>query len=246
MLAGLTGSLVSHYFAERILQQEFAGRLGNASLAVAARGFTDWWHAQASQLGPASSIRSIWDLAAAPLAELLGFAAPSSSHDQGDVRHALLTPAGGGVALVAATWDVSLDGLWRDATRRGIRLDAAWVLCTNGRELRLLDTHRTYSRAYLQFDLQRTADHPRTFAVLWSVLREDSFQPKADGSSLVLNVIRASAWHGLAVNQSLRGGVIDAVQYLVGGLGRCGKHDPSRLFDESLTVVYRMLFLMFA
>jgi hypothetical protein len=246
MLAGLSGSLVSHYFAERILLDEFSGQLGEASLPAAANAFARWWQTHASQLGPASSIRSIWDLAAAPLAELLGFAVSPASNDDRNVRHALLMSAGGGVALVAATWDVSLDSLWRDATRRGIQLDAAWVLCTNGRELRLLDTHRTYSRAHLQFDLQRAADHPRTFAVLWSVLREDSFRPKGNGSSLVLNIIRASARHGQAVNQSLRQGVIDAVQHLLGGLSRCGTHDPSRVFDESLTVVYRMLFLMFA
>ena len=80
MLAGLSGSLVSHYFAERILLQEFSGRLGEASLAAAEKSFARWWHTQASQLGPASSIRSIWDMAAAPLVELLGFAArPASS-----------------------------------------------------------------------------------------------------------------------------------------------------------------------
>ena len=246
MLAGLSGALVSHYFAERILLDEFAGQLGEASLAAAAHAFAGWRKTHASQLGPASSIRTIWDLAAAPLAELLGFAPPVPAIDERDRRHALLTSTGGGVALVAATWDVSLDSLWREATRRGIRLDTAWVLCTNGRELRLLDTHRTYSRAHLQFDLQRTADHPRTFAVLWSVLREESFRPNTVGSSLVADIVRASARHGQAVNQSLRVGVIQAVQHLLGGLSRCGTHDPSRLFDESLTVVYRMLFLMFA
>ena len=80
MLAGLSGSLVSHYFAERILQQEFSGRLGER-LARGCRNDRSlgWWHTQASQLGPASSIRSIWDLAAAPLVELLGFSAPPAT-----------------------------------------------------------------------------------------------------------------------------------------------------------------------
>src|SRR5687767_11029675 len=157
MLPGLSGSLVSHYFAERILQAEFSGRLGEDSRAAAERSFARWWQTQASQLGPASSIRSIWDLAAAPLVELLGFTAGLPS-GEGTVRHAPLLSSGG-VALVAATWDFSLDNLWRDAARRGIGLDTAWVLCTNGRELRLVDTQRTYSRAHLQFDLQQTANH---------------------------------------------------------------------------------------
>ncbi|MEO5741779.1 MAG: N-6 DNA methylase, partial [Vicinamibacterales bacterium] len=246
MLAGLSGSLVSHYFAERILQQEFSGRLGEASRAVAERSFARWWQTQASQLGPASSIRSVWDMAAAPLAELLGFSARPSVGDGPDTRHTLLIAANCRIALVAATWSVSLDTLWRDAARRGIGLDAAWVLCTNGRELRLVDTQRTYSRAYLQFDLPRTVNHPPTFAVLWSVLREEAFRYGPGNTSLVLAIIRSSARHGQAVSRSLRVGVIESVQHLLGGLNKCGNNDLSRLFDESLTVVYRVLFLMFA
>ncbi|HEY0284540.1 MAG TPA: N-6 DNA methylase, partial [Vicinamibacterales bacterium] len=246
MLAGLSGSLVSHYFAERILRQEFSGRLGEASLEVAGRSFARWWQIQASRLGPASSIRSIWETGAIPLVELLGFSVPPAIGDGADSRHALLIGSSGRVALVAATWNISLDHLWRDAARRGIGLDAAWVLCTNGRELRLVDTQRTYSRAYLQFDLQRTAGHPLTFAVLWGVLRADAFGHPPGESPLVLEIIRSSARHGQAVSRSLRVGVIESVQHLLGGLNKCGAHDLSRLFDESLTVVYRVLFLMFA
>ena len=252
MLPGLSGSLVSHYYAERILQEEFSDRLGEDSRAAAERSFIRWWHTQASQLGPAASIRSIWDLAAAPLVELLGFtAAPPTG--EGPVRHAPLISSGG-VALVAATWSHSLDTLWRDAARRGIGLDAAWVLCTNGRELRLVDTQRTYSRAYLQFDLQQTANHQTTFAVFWAVMRASAFRSGADASPLVLDVIRSSSRHGQAVSRSLRVGVIESVQYLLGALNKNapshslsgGGHELSQLFDESLTIVYRVLFLMFA
>jgi hypothetical protein len=246
MLAGLSGSLVSRYFAERILPLEFTGRLGEASLAAAGKTFARWWVTQAVQLGPASSIRSIWDLAAAPLINLLGFVTGSAVSEAGRVRYATLAPASSRVAFVAATADVSLDNLWRDVTRRGIELDARWVLCTNGRELRLVDTQRTYSRAYLQFDLQRTVDHLPTFAVFWAVLREEAFRANADEAPLVYEIICASAKHGHAVGRSLRVGVIDAVEHLLCGLNQCGRHEPGDLLDESLTVVYRVLFLMFA
>ena len=256
MLAGLSGSLVSHYFAERILFQEFSGHLGESSRAVAERLFVRWWETRASQLGPASSIRSIWDAAAAPLAELLGFLSAYPTGDGAEVRHAPLISSSGGVALVAATWSMSLDSLWRDAARRGIGLDAGWVLCTNGRELRLVDTQRTYSRAYLQFDLERTALHPATFGVFWAVMRADVFRSAPGSTPLMLDIIRSSAKHGQAVSKSLRVGVIASVQHLLGGLNTSGpstalRTGPSRpelssLFDESLTVVYRVLFLMFA
>ena len=246
MLAGLSGSLVSHYFAERLLQEEFSGRLGDASVAAAGRSFGRWWQSHGSQLGPASSIRTIWDVAAVPLAELLGFTPGPAVDDSRDTRHTLLTTSGSRIALVATTWNISLDNLWRDAARRGIGLNAAWVLSTNGRELRLVDTQRTYSRAYLQFDLARTANHPATFGVLWGVLREEAFRCGPSEAPLALQIIRSSARHGQAVSRSLRVGVIESVQHLLRGLHKCGRHDLSRLFDESLTVVYRILFLMFA
>lgn len=254
MLPGLSGSLVSHYFAERILAEEFTGRLGEASLASAEKSFSRWWHHHALQLGPASSIRAIWNTAAVPLVELLGFEAGHPIDGMADTRHAVLLFPGTRVALLAATWSVSLDTLWREAARRGVGLDAAWVLCTNGREIRLVDTRRTYSRAHLEFDLERVADHSSTFRVFWALLRADAFRGDAEHAALVLEIIRSSMRHGHAVGRSLRIGVIDAVQHLLGGfhragpsaLLRAGSHDLTRLFDESLTVVYRVLFLMFA
>jgi hypothetical protein len=246
MLTGLSGSLVSHDFAGRILPQEFSGRLGEASRGAAAKAFVHWWDGQASQLGPASSIRAIWDLAAAPLVELLGFAPLPPADGDFDTQFSLLGPVADRVALVAATSNRSLDNLWRDVARRGIGLDASWVLCTNGRELRLVDTERTYSRAYLQFDLRQASHQVETFDVLWGLLREESFRDGPGNAPLILEIIRSSARHGQAVSRSLRVGVIEAVQHLLGGLDKCGKHDLSRLFDESLTVVYRVLFLMFA
>ena len=246
MLAGLSGSLVSHYFAERLLPQEFSGRLGEASRDNAGKAVSRWWNTQASQLGPASSIRAIWDMAAAPLAELLGFAAPPPASDGADTRFARLGPPADRVALFAATSNRSLDNLWREVSRQGIDLGASWVLCTNGRELRLVDTQRTYSRAYLQFDLRQAAEHAATFEAFWGLLREEAFRCGPGEAPLVVEVIQSSARHGQAVSRSLRVGVIEAVQHLLGGLNRCGRHDLSRLFDESLTVVYRVLFLMFA
>ena len=246
MLRGLSGSLVTHYFAEQILEQEFAGRLGEPSLTSAERAFSQWWRTHGAQLGSASSIRCIWDTAAAPVAELLGFQPGSASADHGGLRHALLNGSSARVALIAATWNTSLDSLWRDAVRHGVTLDASWVLCTNGRELRLIDAQRTYSRAYLQFDLQRAASHPRTFATFWSVLRAEAFRCPPGGAPLITEIVRSSARHGQAVNRSLRVGVIESVQYVLNGLQRCGVRDLTRLFDEALTVVYRLLFLMFA
>ena len=147
---------------------------------------------------------------------------------------------------LAGHWTSSLDSLWRDAVRSGIRLETSWTLCTNGHQLRLVDARRTYSRAHVQFDLQPAIDHLPTFQVLWGVLRAGAFHPAQQQAALVLQIIEAAARHGRAVNRSLRFGVIEAVRHLLTGLSKCGKRDAPALFDESLTVVYRALFLMFA
>jgi hypothetical protein len=337
MLNGLSGSLLSHYFAERLLDESFAGQLGEAVSRHAQQRLARWWAGQGSQLGPASSVRAIWDQGAAPLAEILGFtvshpevslraagapgldirgAAPSGLDirgaeapglDNDEIRCSLLTSANSRMALLVGHWSNSLDTLWRKAVRTGIGFQASWCLCTNGRDLRLVDTERTYSRAYLQFDLERAIADPRTFAVFWGAMRAEAFQATAREGSLIAQIIQRSASHGEAVSRSLRSGVIDAVQQLLVGLlatkgpAKAGHYvqgpanrlrqgyppplgygavapkfagiprttadggqeagryqgsvpetndpdeaDLSAGFDESLTIVYRWLFLMFA
>ncbi len=243
MLTGLSGSLLSHHFAERLLHLEFGGQLGEQSASEAHKWFRHWWSEHASQLGPASSLMSIWHTAAVPVAEQLGFSVSELDTD-GDMRGALLTTVDTRIGLLAGHWTLSLDNVWREAVRSGIGFETSWSLCTNGHQLRLVDTQRTYSRAFFQFDLEQTIENDATFQVFWGVLRAQAFQ--SGDHALVRQIIQAASRHGRAVNRSLRFGVIEAVQHLLTGLSRCGQRDPAALFDESLTVAYRALFLMFA
>jgi hypothetical protein len=243
MLPGLTGSLLSHYFAEHLLASAFAGQLGEDSCQSAHRQFVIWWRRESRTLGPASSVRTILDHAVAPVAGILGF---TLSRDR------TIAP---GVSLVAGPWTDDLDALWRSAIRTAIDQRAEWCLCANGHQLRLVDARRTYSRAYVQFDLGRAAEDPRTFAVLWGVLRHAMFRAAANEPAPIARVIEMSARHGAAVSRALRFGVVDAVGLLLSGLlgsnraGQTASPAVERLaagFDESLTIVYRVLFLMFA
>ncbi len=244
MLSGLSGSLLSHYFAERLLAVEFAGALGEESVQPAFHRFGRWWREQGSQLGPASSLRSIFEQAVRPLAETLGFGVASGSVvTYKEVRIALLTGA----------WTDPLDALWRNAVRAGLGVSSPWCLCCNGRELRLVDAERTYSRAYLQFDLERIADDARAFSVFWGTLRAEAFYAPTGHAPLINTIVRQSAQHGAAVGRSLRVGVVQSVTALLSGLldAKLRRRRPKdgelqTGFDESLTLVYRILFLMFA
>jgi hypothetical protein len=242
MLNGLSGSLLSHYFAECRLAGEFSGALGEETVAPAFHRFGRWWQ-QASQLGPASSLRAITDQAAVPLAEALGFRASGG----------VLTHRNARVALLVGVWTDSLDALWRNAVRAGLAGSTPWCLCCNGRELRLVDAERTYSRAYLQFDLERLTGDLHAFSVFWGVMRADAFDARGSDTPLITRIVRQSARHSTAVGRSLRSGVLDAVAALLTGLlGPRGGNRRLRVgeldagLDESLTLVYRMLFLMFA
>jgi hypothetical protein len=99
MLPGLTGSLLSHYFAEHVLASTFAGELGEESCSSAHRQFTLLWRRGSRTLGPASSARAILDDAVAPLASLLGFDA---------ARDGAIAP---NVSLLVGLWSDDLDTL---------------------------------------------------------------------------------------------------------------------------------------
>src|SRR5439155_13521756 len=193
MLPGLSGSLLSHYFAEHLLGVTFQGRLGESVCQSAHRSFTQWWRDEGAMLGPASSVRTIRERAGARLAAMLGFESPPRE------------VVGPGVAMMAGLWTEDLDQLWRRAVRAALadaENDVRWCLCTNGRQLRLIDAQRTYSRAYTEFDLPQTLADPRTFAVLWGVLRADAFQRASDRVPLILDIIQTSSRHGAAVGRS--------------------------------------------
>jgi hypothetical protein len=244
MLTGLSGSLLSHHFAERILQEEFSGRIGERTREATHKQLTRWWHRQSLQLGPASSVRAIWAVAV-ELAEHLGFVVEGGA-EANETRYSIVTLGNARLVLFTTSWNGSLDSLWRAAVRGGIGADAPWVLCTNGHEWRLVDAQRTYSRAYLAFDLQQTFDDPRAFGVFWAVMRAEAFRSSTGKPPLITELVQSSARHGQAVSRSLRFGVIDALRHLLGALNGCGRHGLPQLMDESLTIVYRLLFLMFA
>jgi hypothetical protein len=267
MLPGMRGTLVTGYFAEQHLRETFAGRLGEISSARARAELDRWRRGPAQSLGPVTSVRAMFDLAAAPIAAILGFAVgdPVPSPSGALALASLRGPGQGTLALLTTGWAESLDRAWRDAVRQAVRTDSQWCLCTNARQLRLVDTRRSYARSFVEFDIVPTLEDAATFGVLWGLLRAEAFAAierdagdrhnASPALSLFDTIVEASAARAAAVCRSLHEGVLQALVQLVGGLslasGGRSRRPPERarlmnVFEQALTIAYRILFLLFA
>ncbi|MGE5359778.1 MAG: Eco57I restriction-modification methylase domain-containing protein [Bacteroidales bacterium] len=257
MLAGIRGGLVSEYFAEQLLPHVFAGRLGERE-RDAARPVLSRLAVGASLLGPASSTRSIFDMAAAPLVEMLGYRVVSVVPAADGARLVVtLEATDARVVMIVVPWAESLDAAWRAAVLEGLDRGASWCLVFNARELRILDSRHSYSRDHATFDLGIVAGDAASFSVFWALTRALACERRADGASLLDAIVAQSARHAVRVCSSLRHGVLDALLALMQGFAGRGRRfaagrpeagmpDAAALFEQSLTVVYRMLFLLFA
>jgi hypothetical protein len=250
MLAGFSGSLVSEYFAESLLESTFGGELGKDTREAGRRRMRACLTKAAPVLGPVSSARAVHDVAAAPIVSALGFDQPLDARGPGgSVVVSRLEAGPEGVALLSAAWSQPLDAAWRAALPLVIASRASWCLCTNGRLLRLADARRALARSFVDFDLEEAVASDETFAVAWALLRRESF----DAVSLAGRAAAASSRHTIGVCVSLRNGVLEALRELIGGLSATRAFRRRRadlplddLYGQALTIVYRVLFLLFA
>ena len=250
MIEGVCGTLVSHHYAEHLLGAAFAGRLGEPSRDRARRRIRAWWRRDGCALGPSSSLRSIYDRGAAPVLDVLGF---SARRPREACRGVLLlgdaTAPSITLPLLVGAWGAPLDAAWGAAARESARLGCTWVMCFNGRSLRLCDGRNTFARGHLEFDLEALADHPAAMALFWGALRAEALHV------ITPAIVDGSARHGVSVSASLRDGVRDALLLLLRGMlaSRARRSAPgfdsARLdstLDQAFIIVYRVLFLLFA
>jgi hypothetical protein len=185
----------------------------------------------------------------------------------------LATPGGTPVPCVVTRWTEPLDPLWRDVVRCALPCEACWALASNGRALRLIDARRTYARRFLEFDIELASSSDGSFAVLWALARAGSLEPSAPtredaAATFVDEVVARSDQAGVRVCRSLEAGVREALGVFASAFAA----DPQRVsragrstdgaprtppaknpavavddaFDQALTVIYRILFMLFA
>lgn len=253
MLAGFSGHLVSEAFLEDHLAKSISDGAGSRAPGVEdhARWALGEWRRQRDLLGPASSFRAMLYTGAVPLVAALGLDPPSSVDlaDHAAALVATLRSPSGPLALVVTAWGERLDPLWRLAVTQAAARAARWAFVFNGTRLRILDAGRLFARRYAEFDLDAVVDDSKTLLAFLTLVGAAASTGAGPGPSLD-TLVAASDRHAAGVCRSLRGGVLAAsADVLRALLGARPPADPAALndaFEQALTIVYRMLFLLFA
>ena len=238
MAAGIRGRLITATFAETLLGTLPGSAVPPPHLVAA---LDKWGHERDRSIGPASSVRTIADRVVTPLLRILGFRIAARE----DAASRVLLIASSGNATVPAVvvgWDESLRQAWRATVLGAVGADRRWCLCSNGRALRIVDAQHTWSREYLEFDLAVLPVDQDAQRVLWALVRAEAC---AAVPPLLEAAVAASARQGVAVCQALGDGVLEALRCLLNAFAS-GRSAPGEAFEQSLTVVYRVLFLLFA
>lgn len=244
MIAGLSGSLLSHDALAGMVPAGVDER--RASIR---RRLREWHGVIAAELGPAASARTVFDRVAAPLAAMLGFRITRFGGDGTRLFNAVLEADGApAAALLVTEWGSDPARAWRDGVRHGIGNTLRWCFCVTGPVLRVVDARRTYSRRFVEFDLETAILDAAGFAAFWALLSAAAF-PRA-GWPLLDRAVEISERHRAEVRATLQIGVQDALVSLIRAFADARRRRispaPDALFDESLVVIYRVLFLLFA
>jgi hypothetical protein len=247
MIPGIRGRLLSASFVRDLLP----GLAPDPPPAAFARALESWWERAEDALGPASSVRAIAETAAVPLLEILDLAVTSREDVEGGCLLETSWSGRQGPRVLVVPWNQPLSPSWRAAVLRAIAIDGRWSFCTNGTALRLVDSRRTWSRDYLEFDLTLVGREPEPMTLLWTFVRGPAI---TSVGALLDRAIEQSDRHGVDVCRALGDGVLEALTALLGSIsgtrrsrGRThAQVDPRASFDLSITVLYRVLFLLFA
>ena len=158
MIPGLSGSLLSHDALSGALMQ-----IRHGSPVSNYRWFHTWHRQIVRDMGPSSTARHVYDRVAVPLVSALGLSlTPAALPDSADGIHSLLSKEGTPVAMsVTTAWGRDPASTWREAVRAAIGRGLKWSVVVNGPAVRIFDATHTYSRRFVQFDLEITA-HDRT------------------------------------------------------------------------------------
>ncbi len=198
-----------------------------------------------STLGPASGARQVTDCVAIPLIRSLGLRIGHRRDSPAQVRLDLSGSGGGTVPLLVRAWTDELDEVWPDVVHACIAAESRWGLAINGRALRVIDAHHTWSREHLEIAVPALGHDHDARRILWALTNEAALTAVP---ALLDSVAHLSTAHGIDVSRNLGRSVVRSLRELFVAFQTVapGTIQPPRLLEQSLTVVYRILFLLFA
>ena len=240
MIPGVGGTLLSHEALE-------IGRLtvlpSDPRLAAIRQDVARWHARIARESGPAWSARTVFDRVAVPFCSMFSLDLICTGSDarvcRGIIRRRHTTIA----AAVVTGFGQSQGAGWRDSIRTALPAGTRWCWCFTGPDVRVFDAARTHSRRFLRIELEDIATRTETFALTWRLLA---------GDAALDDAVSASQQHRVQVRESLQGGVEDALAHLTRAFAAAARARRPRtsvapsVLDESLIVIYRVLFLLFA
>ena len=262
MIQGVDGRLISAAFVRDLLST-LDGCIEPPATTVLA---LDRWRQHVDlTLGPASSPRAIADVAVVPLLQLLELEVATRADGPALVALSTTCAHGRGPDVLVIGWDQPLSAIWRDAVTASRRADCRWAVCTNGSALRVVDAVRTWSRDYLEVDLAMAGTDPHVQRLLWTFIRGPAI---TSTPSVLARAADLSAEYGTDICRALGQSVLKGLSCLLSHLATChqasqlrrGKRRRTRAvsdaagptgdsappFEQALTVLYRVLFLLFA
>lgn len=241
MLPGIAGTLLAPTFVERIVNDLVCSRNWRAEL----RPVHQWWRRADRTLGPASSVRAIADTAAIPFFEARDYRVLQLEPYANGLLGTLTRDGRTRVVLRVTTWGSDVDREWRETVLAGRAVGSRWGIIFTGNTLRLVDAQRCWARRALDFDLASVMADERSAVALLALVDAAGM---AHGEGSLETFIARSEQYGVDVCASLGTGVLEALTALFSAFEHAGRRRLSNreAFEQSVTIVYRLLFLLFA
>ena len=243
-LPGLGGALFPGQFLGDGLADAAARLDTTAWIATRRRHLQRWWQRVAAECGPATGLRALHDLVATPLFGMLGFRHGPPVFDRDSAIARLETRRQTPVGLLLLPWATRLPLRWRDAIDAARAAGATWTFVLAPPYLSLVDAAGPVARRTLDVTFPDVFE-PHSVVRFLLLCRTDAFDASANDQSALRTWLAAAIDHQDRVRRDLEDGVATALDALGAAIGH-GNGASGTRFAEALTLVYRILFLLFA
>ncbi|MGE5838220.1 MAG: hypothetical protein ACM4AI_27345, partial [Acidobacteriota bacterium] len=246
-LPGIGGTLFPGQYLADAFDAAIPRSAGGGNLDRQWRRFRGWWDRVDATCGPATGIRALFDLVAMPLAGMLGFRARHVDFDRSSAVVRLETPAGTAVGMFVLPWAVRPSSVWRDLNVASRAFNLRWTFVVAPPFVSVVPAQTRGLRRSVDFHFPDVLD-TRSFGRFHALCHATSLEAATPGNpaSMLDELIAGGITFQDRVRNDLQDGVVRALAALGPALRRRSPPTSESRFDEALTLVYRVLFLLFA